>query len=113
MAGDDNEASAAEANEVRPSTSPMLSTADSPAQRLKAALWYSIGQIVDDESLRTNTNATPQYIGALTELAWSQLGSASRPLIHAEANVAIKSPSRRTSRPSRSMPGDRRSIPTT
>jgi hypothetical protein len=45
-----------------------------PAQRLKAALWYSIGQIVDDESLRTNTNATPQYIGALTELAWSQLG---------------------------------------
>lgn len=51
-----------------------------PPQRLKAALWYSIGQIVDDESLRTNTNATPQYIGALTELAWSQLGISRPPL---------------------------------
>lgn len=56
--------------------SPRVPQRSRAAQRLKAALWYSIGQIVDDESLRTNTNATPQYIGALTELAWSQLGIA-------------------------------------
>jgi hypothetical protein len=43
-------------------------------QRLKSALWYSIGKIIDDESLESNVNATPQYIGALTELVWTQLG---------------------------------------
>lgn len=63
MAGDDNEAAAGEADE-----------------RLKAALWYSIGQMVDDESIRSNTNATPQYISALTELAWSQLESVAKDL---------------------------------
>jgi hypothetical protein len=112
MAGDDNEASTAEENEVRPSPSPCSPLLTAP-QRLKAALWYSIGQIVDDESLRTSTNATPQYIGALTELAWSQLGRPPCRLIRVEANTAMKSPSRRTSRPLRSMPGGRRSIQTT
>jgi len=63
MAGNENEAAAGDESE-----------------RLKAALWYSIGQIVDDESIRTNTNATPQYIGALTELAWSQLESVAKDL---------------------------------
>ena len=74
MAGDDNEAAAGEADEV---CSPLESAfqGSRTAQRLKAALWYSIGQMVDDESIRSNTNATPQYIGALTELAWSQLGT--------------------------------------
>lgn len=43
-------------------------------QRLKAALWYAVGQIVDEESLRRNRNATPQFIGALTELVWTQIG---------------------------------------
>jgi len=42
-------------------------------ERLKAALWFSIGKIVDEESLRLNTNATPQFIGALTEMVWSQI----------------------------------------
>jgi centromere protein S len=41
---------------------------------LKAALWFSIGKIVDEESLRRNRNATPQFIGALTEMVWTQLG---------------------------------------
>lgn len=45
-----------------------------PSQRLKEALWFSIGQIVDEESLRWNRNATPQFIGALTELVWTQIG---------------------------------------
>lgn len=46
-----------------------------PPQRLKEALWFSIGQIVDEESLRWNRNATPQFIGALTELVWAQIGT--------------------------------------
>lgn len=45
-----------------------------PKQRLKAALWYAVGQIVDEESLNRNRNATPQFIGALTELVWTQIG---------------------------------------
>ncbi|KAF2839547.1 hypothetical protein M501DRAFT_908239, partial [Patellaria atrata CBS 101060] len=51
-------------------------------QRLKSALWYSIGQLVDHTTLSstTATNATPQFIGALTELVWTQIGSASRDL---------------------------------
>jgi centromere protein S len=57
-------------------------------QRLKAVLWYSVGQITDHEALEgslagTGTaphNATPQFIGALTELAWAQVQSAGRDL---------------------------------
>ena len=45
-------------------------------QRLKSALWYSIGHIVDEESLKLGVNATPQFIGALTELVWAQVQSA-------------------------------------
>lgn len=30
--------------------------------------------MVDDESLRRNRNATPQFIGALTEMVWVQIG---------------------------------------
>ena len=44
-------------------------------QRLKSALWFSIGKIVDEESLRLNVNATPQFIGALTEMVWTQIGT--------------------------------------
>lgn len=42
-------------------------------QRLKSALWYSIGTIIDAISLDQDLNATPQFIGALTELVWSQI----------------------------------------
>lgn len=49
-------------------------------QRLKSALWYSIGQFVDEECLRQNLNATPQFIGALTEMVWTQIGTADIPL---------------------------------
>ncbi|KAK7456265.1 hypothetical protein Landi51_02508 [Colletotrichum acutatum] len=44
------------------------------AQRLKAALWFAVGKIVDEESIKQNCNATPQYIGALTEMVWAQIG---------------------------------------
>ncbi|KHN98485.1 Histone-fold protein [Metarhizium album ARSEF 1941] len=42
-------------------------------ERLKSALWYAVGQIVDEECLRRNRNATPQFIGALTEMVWTQI----------------------------------------
>lgn len=44
-------------------------------QRLKAALWFAVGKIVDEAALRQNRNATPQFIGALTEMVWTQIGS--------------------------------------
>jgi centromere protein S len=43
-------------------------------QRLKSALWYSVGQIIDHDTLTSNTNATPQFIVALMEMAWVQIG---------------------------------------
>ena len=46
----------------------------SPLQRLKSALWLHVGRLVDEESLALNANATPQFIGALTEMVWSQIG---------------------------------------
>lgn len=48
-------------------------TPQNDRERLKSALWYAIGQIVDEESLKRSRNATPQYIGALTEMVWTQL----------------------------------------
>ncbi|KAJ9661222.1 MHF histone-fold complex component [Coniosporium apollinis] len=49
---------------------------DDAAQReeqLKSALWYSLGQYIDDECLRQNWNVTPQFIGALTEMVFAQI----------------------------------------
>ena len=61
---------------LQPST-PHLTT----SQRLKASLWFSIGKIVDEESLRLNMNATPQFIGALTEMVWEQICNFPLPFI--------------------------------
>ncbi|KAK4157631.1 kinetochore component CENP-S-domain-containing protein [Chaetomidium leptoderma] len=46
---------------------------DEVRERLKAALWFSIGKMVDQESLQRNRNATPQFIGALTDMVWHQI----------------------------------------
>ncbi|XWW96776.1 hypothetical protein V2A60_004756 [Cordyceps javanica] len=51
----------------------MADTMEDDRDRLKSALWYAVGQIVDEECLRRNRNATPQFIGALTELVWTQI----------------------------------------
>ncbi|KAH7090775.1 kinetochore component CENP-S-domain-containing protein, partial [Paraphoma chrysanthemicola] len=48
--------------------------------RLKSALWYSIGQFVDEECLNDDLNATPQFIGALTELVYTQIANTARDL---------------------------------
>ncbi|KAL4872854.1 hypothetical protein BDV12DRAFT_161630 [Aspergillus spectabilis] len=49
-------------------------------ERLKSALWLSIGKIVDEETIKLGANATPQFIGALTELVWVQIETASQDL---------------------------------
>ncbi|KAK3988612.1 apoptosis-inducing TAF9-like domain protein [Cladorrhinum sp. PSN332] len=46
---------------------------DETRERLKSALWFAVGKIVDEESLRRNRNATPQFIGALNEVVWTQI----------------------------------------
>jgi centromere protein S len=43
-------------------------------ERLKSALWFEVGKIVDQECLKLNSNASPQFIGALTEMVWNQIG---------------------------------------
>ncbi|PSK60375.1 CENP-S-like protein [Elsinoe australis] len=47
-------------------------------ERLKSALWYSIGATIDAIALEQDINATPQFIGALTELVWNQIQNASQ-----------------------------------
>ncbi|KAI1475385.1 hypothetical protein K445DRAFT_314857 [Daldinia sp. EC12] len=42
-------------------------------EQLKAALWFAVGKMVDEETLRRNRNVTPQFIGALTEMVWAQI----------------------------------------
>lgn len=42
--------------------------------RLKSTLWYHVGQLVNEETINLGMNATPQYIGSLTELVWAQIG---------------------------------------
>lgn len=51
-------------------------------KRLKSALWYSIGQLTDTTLLDSggDNNATPQFIGALTELVWAQIASTAKDL---------------------------------
>ncbi|KAF2090203.1 hypothetical protein K490DRAFT_6232, partial [Saccharata proteae CBS 121410] len=49
-------------------------------QRLKSALWFTLGQYVDTHCLTSNLNATPQFIGALTELVYAQIASAAKDL---------------------------------
>lgn len=63
-------------------------------QRLKSALWYTIGQFVDSsalDSLDADFNATPQFIGALTELVYAHIQNSARDLElfskHAGRNV--------------------------
>lgn len=43
-------------------------------EQLRSTLWYHVGQLVDEETLNLGINATPQFIGSLTELVWTQIG---------------------------------------
>lgn len=62
-----------------------MSIAKSLNQRLKSALWFSIGKIVDEETLKLGVNATPHFIGALTEMVWAQIGGREMFRIRCEA----------------------------
>lgn len=44
-------------------------------QKLRSALWFQVGKIVDEESINLGVNATPQFIGSLMELVWAQIGN--------------------------------------
>ncbi|KAI9718647.1 MAG: hypothetical protein M1828_006655 [Chrysothrix sp. TS-e1954] len=45
--------------------------------KLKAALWLSVGRLVDaacaSQELQKTSNATPQFIAALTQMVWAQI----------------------------------------
>ncbi|KAF2721017.1 apoptosis-inducing TAF9-like domain 1 family protein [Polychaeton citri CBS 116435] len=45
-------------------------------QRLKAALWYAVGQAVDEVSLVQGIVASPHFIAGLSELLWAQIENA-------------------------------------
>ncbi|GLA24207.1 hypothetical protein AnigIFM63326_011065 [Aspergillus niger] len=34
----------------------------------------NLEEIVDEETIKLGVNATPQFIGALTEMVWAQIG---------------------------------------
>ncbi|KAI5805094.1 putative apoptosis-inducing TAF9-like domain 1 family protein [Geopyxis carbonaria] len=61
-------------------STPAPETSEALQERLKATLWYQIGKLVDHESLELGVNATPQFIGALTEMVWTQLEMTARDL---------------------------------
>ncbi|KXT03928.1 hypothetical protein AC578_9230 [Pseudocercospora eumusae] len=46
-------------------------------ERLKAALWYSLGKTVDAISIDSNINAAPTFIGGLTEMVAAKIALAS------------------------------------
>lgn len=50
--------------------------------RLKSTLWYHVGKLVDEETINLGANATPQYIGSLTELVWAQIGQYRRTITY-------------------------------
>jgi len=49
-------------------------------EKLKAALWYAIGQTVDSIALAQDLNATPHFIGALSEMVWAQIDTVAQDL---------------------------------
>ncbi|KAF2862520.1 hypothetical protein K470DRAFT_173946 [Piedraia hortae CBS 480.64] len=44
--------------------------------QLKSALWFSIGQTVDAVGMTQDCNASPHFIGGLSELVWAQIENA-------------------------------------
>ncbi|CAO2650844.1 Nn.00g091410.m01.CDS01 [Neocucurbitaria sp. VM-36] len=55
-------------------------------ERLKSALWYAIGNYIDNSTFLSSpssnaaSNATPQFTGALTELIYTQIANTARDL---------------------------------
>ncbi|CAI4210333.1 unnamed protein product [Parascedosporium putredinis] len=53
---------------------------DENQQALTQALWFAIGQMVDEKVIKDNRNATPQFIAALTQVVWTQMESVAQDL---------------------------------
>lgn len=53
-----------------------IETNEENSKKLKSALWLHIGHLVDRTTLALGKNATPQFIGALTELVWYKISEA-------------------------------------
>lgn len=49
-------------------------------EKLKAALWYAIGQTVDSVALNGDFNASPHFIGGLSEMVWGQIENVAQDL---------------------------------
>jgi centromere protein S len=49
-------------------------------EKLKAALWLSIGQMVDSAALSQDLNASAKFIGGLSELVWAQIETVAQDL---------------------------------
>lgn len=63
---------------------------ESKEEKLKAALWYAVGQTVDAVAIAQDFNATPHFIGGLSEMVWAQIENVARDL-EAFANHAGRS----------------------
>lgn len=46
-------------------------------ERLKSALWYSVGKTVDEVTLGEDANAAPHFIGGLMELVAAKIAAVS------------------------------------
>ncbi|KAJ5647869.1 hypothetical protein N7490_004241 [Penicillium lividum] len=60
------------------------------AERLKTELYDCVSKIVDEETLKLDATATPQFTNALLELAWSHLGTYSSSVKLAACSVSIQ-----------------------
>lgn len=49
-------------------------------EKLKAALWYAMGQTVDSVAVAQDINATPHFIGVLSEMVWGQIQNVAQDL---------------------------------
>ncbi|KAF8418090.1 kinetochore component CENP-S-domain-containing protein [Tirmania nivea] len=62
---------------------------DELRERLKAALWHTIGKLVDEETLGLDVIANQAFIASLTEMVWTQLENVAKDL-EAFANHASR-----------------------
>ncbi|QIW97282.1 hypothetical protein AMS68_002800 [Peltaster fructicola] len=60
-------------------------------ERLKTALWYHVGNMIDSVAIEQNINTTPQFIGGLSEMLWSQIGKPPRRLADATVLTSLRS----------------------
>lgn len=49
-------------------------------EKLKAALWYAMGKTIDGVAVAQDINATPHFIGGLSEMVWGQIQTVAQDL---------------------------------